>query len=98
MSNVVAFPCVTLTARETGSDDPPRPSMTSKPCPVCAAPIRSDYFDVIGCDRCRTEYHVPCWWRVLPIGEWVGYLTWVYESPLEGLDRREYLCAACRQS
>jgi hypothetical protein len=93
---MAAFPGVTLTARELGSETPPRPTVTSTPCPVCAAAIRSDDFDVIRCTRCRAEYHGPCFWRVLPIGEWVAYLTWVYASPLEDLDRREYRCAACR--
>jgi len=97
MSNVVPFPGVTLTTRETGSDDPPRPPVTSKPCPVCAAPIRSDDFEVIRCTKCRTDYHTPCFWRVLPIAEWAAYLAWVYEAPINDLDGREYICAACRQ-
>jgi hypothetical protein len=96
MSNVVAFPGVILAERETGSAPPARPPVTSKPCPVCTAPIRSDDCEVIGCTRCRVEFHAPCFWRVLPISEWVVFLTWVYESPLEDLDKREYICVACR--
>src|ERR1700716_1337173 len=48
MSNIVPFPGVTLTARETGSEPPPPPSGKAAPSPVCAAPIRSDDFEVIG--------------------------------------------------
>jgi hypothetical protein len=70
---------------------------TTTPCPVCAAPIRSDDCDVIGCTECGTDYHSPCFWRVLPISEWTAFLAWVYETPLEALDRRDYICAACRQ-
>lgn len=69
MSNVVAFPGVILAERETGSEPPARPLVTSKPCPVCTAPIRSDDCEVIGCTRCRVEFHAPCFWRVLPISE-----------------------------
>ena len=95
MSNVIAFPGVTLTESETGSAPPPRPPVTFKPCPGCAAPIRSDDCEVIGCTRCRVEFHVPCFWRVLPIGEWVAWLDWHYNSPIEDVDRREYICVAC---
>jgi hypothetical protein len=42
MSKVAAFPGVTLTAREIGSETPPRLPVTSTSCPVCPAPIRSD--------------------------------------------------------
>jgi hypothetical protein len=43
------------------------------------------------------EHHAPCVWRALPIQEWVAWLTGGYETPLEELDRRDYVCAACRQ-
>lgn len=36
MSNVVAFPGVILTERETGPQPPSRPPVTFKPCPRCA--------------------------------------------------------------
>ena len=98
MRRVVAFPGVTLTTREIRSEPPPpRPPARSTPCPVCAAPIRSDDFEVISCTRCHAGFHAPCFWRMLPINEWVAYLAWVYGAPIEDLDRREYVCAACRQ-
>jgi len=86
-----------MTARVIGSAPPPRPPARSKPCPVCAAAIRSDDLDVNDCTRCRVEFHAPCFWRTLPISEWATYIAWVYEAPIEDLDGREYICAACRQ-
>jgi hypothetical protein len=34
--------------------------------------------------------------ELVAIAEETDLLTWAYDSPLEDLDRREYLCAACR--
>jgi hypothetical protein len=80
MGNVIAFPGVTLTARDMGPE-PPRPprSVTSTPCPVCAAPVWSEDPEFIGCTRCHAKYHALCFWRALPISEWVAWLAWIDE-------------------
>jgi len=75
--------------------EPPRKPVTSAPCPVCTYPIRSDEFDdILQCTRCNTAAHGPCFWRMLPLSEWLDYWAWLNET--DELDR-EYVCAACRQ-
>jgi len=95
MGNVVAFPGVILTKRETGSEQPPRPPVTSTPCPLCAARVWSSDMDAIGCGQCRRWYHAPCFWRVLPIAEWIAFLTWIDETSAD--QEMDFICAACRQ-
>lgn len=50
MGDVVAFPGVILTERETNSEpaEPPKPKppVTAAPCPVCAYPISADEYEV----------------------------------------------------
>ena len=62
MTKVLPFPGVILTPREIEPPEPPRPpgpTVTSTPCPICAAPVRSDDFEVLGCTRCHAQYHAP---------------------------------------
>jgi hypothetical protein len=91
MSNVVPFPGVILTARETG-EPPERPPVPDVRCPVCVYSTVSDH-PVVKCDRCGAEHHEPCFWRGLSLDEWLAYLRWVH-----GTDERdrEMICAACR--
>jgi hypothetical protein len=58
--------------------------VTTKPCPICPAPIRSDDMETISCTRCRVAHHAPRFWRSRPIQEWVDYLTWIYEKGRAG--------------
>src|SRR5207249_6945492 len=99
-ARLIAFPGVTLTARETETPDPPPKPVTTTPCPVCAYPIRSDEHDIAECRRCHTDYHPPCFWRGLPVAEWVAFWTWFdSEFDSDGADHGsawDYLCAACR--
>ena len=100
MGNVVAFPGVTLTTRETRSDDPPRPPATPKPCPVCAYPISADEYEVWYCDGCKALLHGPCYWgRVAPLQEWLDYLKWVESLDFDKDPGPHFpvVCSACRQ-
>jgi hypothetical protein len=96
-TKVIAFPGVILTAHEIGSEPPPRPPVTFTPCPVCAAPVSSEDPDSLTCDRCRVRSHAPCWWRALPISEWVKFRTWIDDDTREELGPHDFSCAACRQ-
>jgi hypothetical protein len=62
---------------------------------------------VVRCARCGVKYHEPCFWRVLPLEEWVEYIqstmeTNEEEEPDEDEEEDEeaafeILCAACRE-
>lgn len=89
-ARVIAFPGVTLT-----EDAPARPAPISTPCRVCSYPIRSNESEgVIDCSRCGAVAHEPCFWRLLPLEEWIAYIRWITET--EEVDR-DYICAACRE-
>jgi hypothetical protein len=69
--------------------------VTSAPCPVSAYPIRSNESEgLFACSRCHTDYHEPCFWRVLPITEFLAYWRWLNETDDAN---QENVCAACRQ-
>jgi len=54
--------------------DPPKPPVS---CPVCNCPFgpsEEGVVPVVRCEQCGTKYHEPCFWRELPLEEWVEYL------------------------
>jgi len=69
------------------------------PCPTFEYPIREDESEMIfNCTRCKAVYHEPCFWRVLPIADFLEHWCWLRRFDDEHFDeRREYICAACRQ-
>jgi hypothetical protein len=91
----IAFPHVILAPTEIQTEEleGQQTEVTSAPCPVCVYPIASDEFDMVTlCDRCRALYHTSCFWRGLPVGAWVGYITSV-----DADEEPDVVCAACRQ-
>ena len=100
-NNIVPFRGVILTERERGSSTPPKPTKPSTPCPVCQYLIEPTEIETRTCDRCRAKYHAPCWWRLLPIEEWVAWLRWsdsdeAFDAKGRVVDH-DVICAACRQ-
>jgi hypothetical protein len=79
--------------------EPLRKPVTSTPCPVCGFPIRSDEdYDLVDCTRCAAILHGACFWRSLPLEEWVAYLRWVKESDWDEIGLgRAMVCATCRK-
>jgi len=102
-ARLIAFPGVTLTAREIEASEPPPKPVTTAPCPVCGYRIRSnDVYEIERCERCQRDLHSACYWRQLPIEEWLHYIRWMEEQSDEDFQAgnpfdRETICAACRQ-
>jgi len=71
----------------------------STPCPVCAYPIRVDECEELTqCSRCRADYHTPCFWRVLPLEDWLAYWNWLNDlTDDSNHSYGRYFCATCRQ-
>jgi len=77
----------------------PRAPVTSEPCPVCAGQIRSDEREgIFHCSRCLGAHHEACFWRVLPLEDFLEYWSWLKRTDDEICDEpREDICAACRE-
>ena len=74
----------------------PRPPVTSSPCPVCSCEIRSDECEgLLYCTQCYTAYHESCFWRVLPLDEFLAYWSWLKRA--DDQYHLDYICAACRE-
>jgi hypothetical protein len=43
---------------------------------------------VVRCARCGAKHHEPCFWRMLPLEEWVEYIQWAMETNEERRKRR----------
>ena len=57
---------------------------------------------VVRCARCGVKHHEPCFWRVLPLEEWVEYVQWAMETSEEENDEEhedgfEIICGVCRE-
>ncbi len=82
--------------------DPPK---VPAACPVCNCPFgpsEEGVMRIVRCARCGVKHHEPCFWRVLPLGEWVEYIHWAMENDAneedeEDEDGFEIMCAACRE-
>ena len=77
----------------------PKP-VTSAPCPVCAHPIRSDETEgLFSCERCKGVYHAPCYWRVLPMEDFLTYWRWLqgWNPDYENDRHPPYVCASCKE-
>ena len=84
--------------------DPPRVPAS---CPVCNYPFGSSEEGImrtVRCARCRVKHHEPCFWRVLPLEEWVEYIQWAMETYEEedeeaekDKDGFEIICAVWRE-
>jgi hypothetical protein len=73
----------------------PKP-VTSAPCQVCAYLIRSDESEgLFHCERCERVYHEPCYWRLLPVEDFLTYWRWLDTAP-HSKEHPEYVCAACK--
>ncbi len=81
--------------------DPPKLPAS---CPVCDCPFgpsEEGVMRVVRCAQCGVKYHEPCFWRVLPLEEWVEYIQSAVETndneeDDEDEDGFEIVCAACR--
>ena len=84
----------------TGYVVSPRRPVTSAPCPVCTSDIRSDECEgLLYCTRCYAAYHEACFWRVLPIEDFLAYWAWLKRPDDEhGDEHRDYVCATCRHA
>jgi hypothetical protein len=81
------------------------------PCPVCNCPFgpsEQAILRVVRCARCGKKYHEPCFWRLLPLEEWVEYIQWAMETNEdeeddgdeeneEHEDGFEIICGGCRE-
>ena len=88
--------------------DPPKSPAS---CPVCSCPFGPDedgVMRVVRCARCGLKYHEPCFWRMLPLKEWIEYVQCAmetnededdeYEAEFEENEQGfERVCAVCRQ-
>ena len=77
-------------------------------CPICNClfgPSEQAVMLVVRCARCGVKYHEPCFWRVLPLAEWVEYIQRAMENDeneeVEGDDQDEHgfeiICAVCHE-
>ena len=62
----------------------------------------SDFYEIEQCVRCHRDLHSACYWRQLPIEEWLHYIRWMEEQSDEEFQAgipfdRKTVCAACRQ-
>src|SRR5215831_8699850 len=63
-----------ITSLKIRVGDPPKLPAS---CPVCNCPFGSKeegLMRVVRCARCGVKHHEPCFWRVLPLEEWVEYV------------------------
>jgi hypothetical protein len=70
---------------------------TASRCPVCAYLIRGNDSFVEQCERCGVIAHEVCFWRALPIEEWLLYIRWREEGPRPSVYSRGPICAECRR-
>jgi len=87
--------------------DPLKPSASCLVCNCPFGPSEEGVLRVARCARCGVKYHEPCFWRLLPLEEWVEYLQWAMEThededdeeedDEEDEDGFEIVCAACRE-
>jgi len=95
-----------ITSLDIRVGDPPKaPAL----CPICncpVGPVEEEATRVARCARCGVKYHEPCFWRVLPLEEWVEYIQWAMETNEEEDQDNdedeeeegvEMVCAACRE-
>src|SRR5262245_28281391 len=92
-----------ITSLKIRVGDPPKLPAS---CPVCNCPFGSKeeaLMRVVRCARCGVKHHEPCFWRVLPLEEWVEYVQAAMENnEEEGEDDEdeedgfEIICAVCR--
>ena len=89
-----------ITSLKIRVGDPPKLPAS---CPVCNCPFEPSEegaMRVVRCARCGVQYHEPCFWRVLPLEEWVEYIQWAMETDEdeeEDDDDFEIICAACHE-
>jgi len=89
-----------ITSLKIRVGDPPKLPAS---CPVCNCPFGSKedgLMRVVRCARCGVKHHEPCFWRVLPLEDWVEYVqrsveTNEEEEEDEEEDGFEIICALC---
>ena len=95
-----------ITSLKIRVGDPPKLPAS---CPVCNCPFGSTEegtMRVVRCARCGVKHHEPCFWRVLPLEEWVEYVQAAMgnneeedeedEDDEDEEDGFEIICAVCR--
>jgi len=89
-----------ITSLKIRVGDPPKLPAS---CPVCDCPFGSSeegIMRVVRCARCGVKHHEPCFWRMLPLEEWVEYVQWAMETNEEDEEEEngfEIICAVCRE-
>ena len=93
-----------ITSLKIRVGDPPK---LPAPCPVCNGPFgpsEEGIIRVVRCARCGVKHHEPCFWRVLPLEEWVEYVQSAMETyeeedeaDQEDEDGFEIICGVCRE-
>jgi|SRR5215510_366310 len=86
-----------ITSLKIRVGDPPKLPAS---CPVCNCPFGSKeegLMRVARCARCGVKHHEPCFWRVLPLEDWVEYVQRSVETNEEDEeeDGFEIICALC---
>ena len=92
-----------ITSLKIRVGDPPKLPTS---CPVCDCTFGSSeegIMRVVRCARCGVKHHEPCFWRMLPLEEWVEYVQWAMETNEEDEEEEEeengfeIICAVCRE-
>src|SRR5215467_10749139 len=100
-------PRASITSLNIRVGDPPKTPASCRVCNCPFGPNEEGVMRVVRCARCGVKYHEPCFWRVLPLTEWVEYLQWALETNEEEDDEDEdddedevgfqIICAECRE-
>jgi len=82
---------------------PPKLPASCRVCNCAFGPGEEGVVRIVRCGQCGVKYHEPCFWRVLPLEEWVEYIQLAMEpneneeEDEEGEDGFEIICAVCRE-
>jgi len=85
--------------------NPPKQLASCRICNCPLGPSEQAVTLVVRCARCGVKYHEPCFWRGLPLSEWVEYIQRAMENDAneedEGDDQDEdsfeIICAVCHE-
>jgi hypothetical protein len=111
MQMVKASARESITSLKIRVGDPPKSQAS---CQVCSCPFGSGeegIMRVVRCARCSVKYHETCFWRMLPLKEWIEYVQWAMETSEDEDDEEdededeeqeneqgfEVVCAVCRE-
>ena len=88
--------------------DPPKSPASCRVCSCTFGPGEEGVMRVVRCARCGVKYHEPCFWRVLPLEDWIEYVQWALETNQDEEEQYEddeekneedfeIICAVCRE-